>query len=201
VPSQRRAPTGRNIRGHSYIVTESDVTDWRSLRISTVERLWCELGESLSVPDLVAAGDHLIHRPHALTSQTRLVEALERYPGRRGIRRLNSAIDLLDDRAESAQESRLRVIMLQAGISGVAVNLPITTTGGSRYRVDLAIPRHRLVIEYQGDVHRSVDAFRADMTRASRLEADGWKVVFVNANDLKDPPELITRIRRHQPVG
>jgi hypothetical protein len=34
------------------------------------------------------------------------------------------------------------------------------------------------------------------MTRRSRLEADGWFMIEVNANDLRDAPELLQRIRR-----
>lgn len=33
------------------------------------------------------------------------------------------------------------------------------------------------------------------MTRRSRLEAKGWYVMELNADDLKDPDELLMRIR------
>jgi very-short-patch-repair endonuclease len=33
------------------------------------------------------------------------------------------------------------------------------------------------------------------MTRRARLEANGWFVMLVNANDLRDPDELVRRIR------
>ncbi|HEU4807441.1 MAG TPA: hypothetical protein VFT01_04205 [Homoserinimonas sp.] len=68
---------------------------------------------------------------------------------------------------------------------GLVVNLPITTGGGYHYRADLAFPIH-------GDEAQR----RRDMTRRARLEADGWYVMEVNADDLRDPIELVQRIRR-----
>lgn len=51
-----------------------------------------------------------------------------------------------------------------------------------------------MILEYQGDYHRDPRQFRADMTRFSKLEADGWYVIQINANDLANPQELVARI-------
>ena len=53
-----------------------------------------------------------------------------------------------------------------------------------------------MVIEYQSRFHEAPVDFRTDMTRISRLEADGWVVIQVNADDLDDPGELLARISR-----
>jgi very-short-patch-repair endonuclease len=53
-----------------------------------------------------------------------------------------------------------------------------------------------VLLEYQGDYHRTPEQFRADMTRLSRLEADGWYVFQINADDLKNPEELVARLHR-----
>ena len=34
-----------------------------------------------------------------------------------------------------------------------------------------------------------------DMTRRTRLESTGWRVMEINWDDLKDPIELVARIR------
>ena len=52
-----------------------------------------------------------------------------------------------------------------------------------------------MLLEYQSDYHSDPENFRADMTRRARLDADGWFVMLINANDLRDPGELIARIR------
>lgn len=195
VPAPLRAPTGRGIRGHSVAVCGSDIRVWHGIRISSPERVFCELAAELALPDLVAAGDFLVRRMLPLTTRDALADAIGRYPGRRGMQVLRAAHPMLSDRSESRKESHLRVLILIARLPGLVANLPITTSGGFVYRADLAFPGVRVLLEYQSDYHSDPDNFRADMTRRARLEADGWFVMLVNANDLRDPDELVARIR------
>ncbi|MEP6480050.1 MAG: hypothetical protein ABJB03_11700 [Rhodoglobus sp.] len=191
---EHRAPAGRGIRG--YALRGAQWRDWHGLRVSTPERIWCELAVHLSVRDLVAAGDYLIHEPLAHTSEARLRTAVTSYAGRRGGPALLTAIDLLDGRAESRRESHVRVILAQAGVSGFVPNVWITTAGGYRYRADLASADRKLIVEYQGWHHFTPEQIIADMTRISRLEADEWKVMLVGSADLADPTELAERVAR-----
>ena len=124
-----------------------------------------------------------------------LGEAIRRFPGRRGKPALREAHTLLNDRAESPRESILRVILVRFGLPLPEVNYPITASG-RRYRADLAFPDRKVIVEYQGGYHHDPEQWRRDMTRISRLEAAGWFVVQVNANDLDDPKELAERVRR-----
>jgi very-short-patch-repair endonuclease len=57
-------------------------------------------------------------------------------------------------------------------------------------------PVEKVILEYQGADHLDPDRYRSDMTRISRLEADGWYVIQVNADDLRNPDELLRRVRR-----
>jgi hypothetical protein len=196
VPHPHRAPIGRGVRGHSVRGSALDMRIWDGVRISSPERLWCELSGSLDDIELIVAGDFLIHWRLPFTNSGALADAVARFSGRRGVRGLQVAHPLLNDRSESPKESQLRAIVVLGGIGGVVANLPITTSGGNRYRADLAIPERRMIIEYQSELHRTPEAFRADMTRVSRLEADDWYVMLVNSDDLDDPAELLQRIRR-----
>ena len=116
--------------------------------------------------------------------------------GKRGVLRLREAHPQLNERAESPQESKLRLILLGANIRGLIANVEIRTSGGFDYRGDLAIPQRKMIIEYQSAFHETPERFRSDMSRISRLQADGWMVVQVNKDDLRDPLELVARIRR-----
>lgn len=195
VPAPARAPRVENVTGHKFQIDEEDIRDWKGLRVTVPERTWCDLATVLSVPDLVAVGDYLIHWELPLASHQELRMAMLRHPGRRGHSRLLRAINQLNDRAESRQESLLRVVVTGARIPGVVANMWITTSGGFRYRGDLVIPEKKFIIEYQSRFHDGSKEFGADMTRISRLEADGWYVMQVNNNDLHDPQELVQRIR------
>ena len=153
-------------------IRDDEIRIWHDIPISSPERVFCELAAVLDLADLVSVGDFLLRRMLPLTSPEALTAAIARYPGRRGVRVLHAARPMLTDRSESRKESHLRVIILLAGLPGPKV-----------------------LIEYHSDYRSDPDNFRADMTRRARLEADGWIVMLINANDLRDPDELIARIR------
>lgn len=196
VPTPSTAPNGRNILGHQSNWPDRRTRVWGGIRVSDPASAWCELAGHLSTPDLVAAGDFLIHHQLPLADVESLSSAVDSWGSRRGARSLRASLPLLSDRSESRRESLLRVILVQAGLVGLVVNLEIRTIGGFRYRADLAFPKQRVLIEYQSGFHEGSERFHADMTRRSRLEADRWFVIEVNSDDLQDPVELAARIRR-----
>lgn len=105
------------------------------------------------------------------------------------------ALALLDDRAESAQESILRCLLVMGGLPMPQVNyVVVDAESGKAMRLDLRYPEERLVLEYQGDYHRTRQQWRRDMTRRSRLEAQGWRVMELNADDLRDAADLVARV-------
>ena len=195
VPEGRRALSGRGVHGHAARVGPDDVVDWRGLRISSAPRVWCELASTLSLPDLVAAGDYLVCRELPHTTVASLAAAVEAYPARPGAARLRKAIGLLDDNSASRRESLLRVLAQQQGFTGFRTNMRIRTASGHTYFGDLVFLEERVILEYQSEYHFDLDQQRKDMTRRSRLEADNWAVMFVNSNDLDNPQELASRIR------
>jgi very-short-patch-repair endonuclease len=137
-----------------------------------------------------------VHRSLPLATVAALRAAAATFVGKRGVRIVRQALELLDDRAESRPESILRVIIVQGGLPVPRVNRAIVDSEtGRQVRPDFRFDEHRTVLEYQGDYHRTTAQWRKDMTRRSRLEADGWKVMELNWDDLQDPSELLRRIR------
>lgn len=196
VTAGNAAPHARGIRGHHMALDRTDVSRAHDLLVTSPARTWCDLASQLSLGDLVAVGDYLLHWRRPLTTREQLDAALRRMSGRRGVVLAREAIDLLSDRAESRPESKLRVIIIRAGLPMPEVNhSEVMTESGRSRRFDLVFRRWRLVLEYQGDYHRSKEQWRKDMTRRSELEADGWYVMEINADDLRDPAALVARIR------
>ena len=173
-----------------------DTAIHRGLRVSSPARMWCELSVDLALPELVAAGDYLVQWEFPIIGIDALSEAVERYPVRVGGARLRHAAGLLDAHSESPMESELRVIVVTGGLPPVTANLWIPTSSGHRYRGDLVFEGRRVIVEYQSVFHFGPEAFRKDMTRISRLEANVWAVIQVNLDDLGTPIELVARIRR-----
>jgi very-short-patch-repair endonuclease len=61
-------------------------------------------------------------------------------------------------------------------------------------RVDFAWPDRRVAVEYEGRWHGEPQQVARDRARLNRLTAAGWRVVFVTAEDLREPDRLIARL-------
>ncbi|MEO6827231.1 MAG: hypothetical protein ABI255_03450 [Microbacteriaceae bacterium] len=197
VPSPHRALSAAGVVGHKVQSTDADTAVLHGIRMTTPARTWCELATVLTVPDLVAVGDYLIHWRMPLATRRQLEAAVASYPGRRGRRVLRQAIDLLSNEAESRPESILRVILVLGGLPLPQVNRSVAEADGQVFaRLDLRYEQEKVAIEYQGDYHRtSKGQWRKDMSRRARLEAKGWYVIEINADDLHEPEELVRLIR------
>jgi hypothetical protein len=196
VAAPASTPHARGLVGHRLALSSQDVMVIRGLQFTSPARTWCDLAAVLALDDLVAVGDFLIHHAAPLTSIAEIELALGRATGMRGIRRAREAVPLLSDRPESPQESKLRLILIRGGLPEPEINHSLVDTEtGKGVRPDFRFRRFKLIIEYQGDYHRTKSQWRKDMTRRSRLEAQGWYVMELNADDLLDPDELVARIR------
>ena len=145
--------------------------------------------------DLVAAGDRLLAGRPGMRVDVR--NQLSLRPGGRGTAVAERAVVLLDGRAESPQESRLRVLMHLAGLPDPVAQHEVRDRCGRLVaRLDLAYPSARLAVEYDGDHHRDRGQWRQDLVRRERLEAQGWRVVVVVGADLLgDPASVVARVR------
>jgi len=63
------------------------------------------------------------------------------------------------------------------------------------YWVDLGYPQLRVAIEYDGRTKYVGDAWFKEKRRHDAITEAGWRVIRVTAEDLRDPPRLVARIR------
>ncbi|MBK4347181.1 DUF559 domain-containing protein [Lacisediminihabitans changchengi] len=198
IPAPARGPHATHIRGHRLSLRDQDILAQEGLRMTAPPRTWCDLASQLSVHELVAVGDHLIHWRLPIVTTAELSDAVTHFPGRRGLPRMRAALPLLDAHAESPPESILRVIIAHGGLPTPSINhVLVQTDDGPAIRPDFTFVEQKLILEYQGDYHRPKEQWRKDMTRRTRLEGKGWRVMEINWDDLKDPTELVARIREH----
>jgi hypothetical protein len=196
VPAGRRAPRARGLNGHTGLRPSDSQLLSCGLRVVRAPLVWSQLAADLDLIDLVVLGDACLGRGLATTSQLREMADATRHG--RGVRRLRRAWSLLDARAESPMESRVRVLMVLAGLPAPEVNRDVVENGQWLARPDLSYPRLRIAIEYEGDHHRTDRRqWRSDKRRRRLLEDAGWVVVEVTADDVyRYPDELISRLRR-----
>jgi hypothetical protein len=196
VSAPTRAPHARGLLGHSRRVVPGDIIVRDGLRISSAERLWCEMATGLDLPDLVAFTDHLIHHSRRLASRASLAARLDVGDRITRSKKLRAALEFCNERAESPPESLVRFACALAGLPVPSVNHEIVDLESGRgYRLDLAWPDLKFAVEYQGDGHRTQRQWRRDMSRRERLRIAGWTILELNGDDLRDHRALVTLIR------
>jgi hypothetical protein len=187
------------IRAHHVTLADVDVIQRSGIQVTTVERTWCDLAASrLTLAELVAAGDFAIWRRHPLTTRRVLASTMQRNVGRRGIRTMRRALQLLTERSDSAPESELRVAIIEAGLPIPSVNARVTDVRGRFLaQPDLTWPAKKLALEYEGDHHRTDRTqWHRDLERYANLQEHGWIVIRANAADYRSPGPLLARLTR-----
>lgn len=152
----------------------------------------------LGVSHLVAAADYLVGpKPKATLAQ--LERAVAIWKGQNGAKNLRAALPLVRLRVRSPRETLLRLLIADAGLPEPEINYWIYDDQGQFLaESDLVYPEGKVVIEYEGDHHRTdLRQWRKDIARREALEDAGWRVIRVSADDLDlYPDRLIARIRR-----
>lgn len=114
----------------------------------------------------------------------------------RGIRGARLALDYADGLSESPMETRLRMLLVLAGLPRPQVQWEVRDRAGLLVaRFDLAYPQHWLAIEYDGAHHRGVRA--GDHRRDNSVvfvEGERWAVLRFNADDYYRWPDAIVAI-------
>jgi hypothetical protein len=116
--------------------------------------------------------------------------------GLRGVRQLDVVLDLMDAASESPMETRVRVLLVRAGLPRPTAQLVVSDSWGNFVaRADLGYEEQRLIVEYDGAFHW--EQRRADDRRREAMRALGWTVLVMSAEDYyKTPNVLIARVRR-----
>lgn len=156
-----------------------DICLVHGLRVTTPLRTALDLGCLLPRPDGLAALD-MFMRLHGI-SRAQLEAALPRYRGRRGVRKLRVQVALADGLSESPGESRTRLAIHDAGIPAPELQHWVCHRGVALFRLDLAYPKHRVAVEYDGEEwHEKTEEQRvADRARRTWLRQHGWTVIVV----------------------
>lgn len=135
-------------------------------------------------------------RPMAtLASIERRLDEWGRFPGCGVVRK---ALPHARESVESPKETETRLLLIEAGLPEPVVQFEVKDGSQLVARVDLAYPKLKVAIEYEGDGHRSDKVqWRRDIQRQRDLEARGWVVIRLTELDLGEGKDaLIARIRQ-----
>jgi hypothetical protein len=195
LPSAHRRQVRQGVRSH-YRTTPAQITLRKGLPISTPEQTFLDLaGVGVGLVDLVVVADGMIKAGH--TSPEQLRASVEQW-NRRGCRLARRAASLARKGVDSPQETRLRLLLVLAGLPEPRVNLLLRGRDGSwRRRYDLAYEQLRLIIEYDGRQHAENAQQRlTDIFRREEVDKIQWRLVIVTSEGIyHEPLRTLERVR------
>lgn len=184
----------RGVRSHLATASGS-TTRLSGLRISSPTQLFTEMATLLTLVDLVVLGDDMVRRK--LATPEDLVRTATEYSGDHA-RKARRAAALVRPEVDSPMETRLRLLLVLAGLPEPKVNHKVYEHGRLLYRFDLSYPGLRLAVEYDGRQHRDDDdQWDHDIDRDEWLDLHDWMIVKVFSRGIyRDPAKTVERVRR-----
>jgi hypothetical protein len=172
-----------------------DIIEHNGALVTTAERSCLDVMRFCGAEEGLVVADAAIRA--GLTTRQQLSDALDRMIGLKGVPQARIAVPLVDGRAESAPESRLRYVwVVEAGLPVPLVNPVIEDLDGHFVaRVDLLDPEAATVGEYDGAHHRDLQQHTADNVREENVEGLNLEVTRSTALDLwPHRPRLVARL-------
>jgi very-short-patch-repair endonuclease len=180
-----KSPPGIVIRKDT--LAHDEVEPIAGIPCTTVQRTAFDLGRRLDHEEAVIRIDALLNATRVPLGEVCAVA--DRYPGARNVRRLRRVLSVVDGGAESPQETRVRLLLVEGGLPR-----PTTQIRVGKRRVDMGWPDYRVGVEYDGEQHWSDPREHAgDINRLEYLAGLGWTIVRVSAWHLRRDRDGIVR--------
>lgn len=189
--SNTRPPRG--VRTYHVRLLPHEARPVVGIPVTTAERTAFDIGCRMPIGTAIARLDALMRATGTKPSEVSAIA--DQHPGARGIRQLETALDLVDPGSQSPKETWLRLLLIRAGFPRPKTQIPVMTPGGAQvYYLDMGWEDLLVGAEYDGEQHR-LDRWQYawDIRRREALERLGWIVIRVTASDRE--PDIISRVR------
>jgi hypothetical protein len=188
VRADRHAPAG--IVVHTWSVLPDEICERDGMTLTTAARTAFDIGRTRPPARAIPILDALLNATDLRRAD---VSALaDAHAGVPGVARLRAALELVDGGAESPPESRLRLVIVGAGLPPPETQIEFRRL---RIRVDMGWREWKVAVEYDGVQHWTDGRQRSwDIERIALLEAAGWAVVRVSAEMMSRPRVIVERV-------
>jgi very-short-patch-repair endonuclease len=185
-----KSTSTKRIRRHLSVVPPDERVVEEGIPVTSVHRTIFDLASSVSVDEVVA----MIKEAEYLNRWDRLSlpDLLERYPGKRGSRKIRFALKRLEEepagRKRSRLEERLAPFLRRHRLPLPRFNDWILL-GPKRFQVDCHWSDLRQIVELDGwEGHRTRSAFQDDRARDRALKVAGYSVIHLTWAQLDTEP-------------
>lgn len=189
---RRNGKPVKDILIHRDELADDETCLVNGISMTTPARTAFDLGRRAGRTEAVVRLDAL-----AQAASVRAVDVLplvRRHRGARGLVQLREVLDLMNVGAESPQETRTRLVLVDAGLPRprTQIVVPGNFLGRRHARIDMGYEEFKVGVEYEGAQHWTDPAVRAnDIDRYAELAAQGWLVVRVSSDMLRYRPHVI----------
>jgi len=194
VTTPHKSRTWDGIRRHHKTLPPDEVTVEEGIPVTSVPRTVLDLAATEPL-DMV---ENLIREMEfrRLWDRLSLPDLIERYPGRRGVRKVQRALDRLEEdpagRKRSPLEERFSPFLRRHRLPLPRYNDWILLSNGKRYQVDCHWPGTNQIVELDGwQGHGTKSAFHDDRARDRRLEVAGYSVTHITWSHLDVEPAAV----------
>jgi hypothetical protein len=179
-----RPPRGIIVRNER--VSDDELTWVSGLPVTTPARTAFDLGRYLKRGQAVARLDALMRAAPFSVEDVMLLT--KRYKGARGVAKLKAVLPLVDGGAASPQETRLRLLFIDAGLPKPTTQIAVYDERGEFVRfLDMGWEDFMVGAEYDGDQHRTSRLqYVKDQRVWRKLGQLGWHVVRAIKEDRDD---------------
>ena len=182
-------PTGCGVSARSGVsvhrarLRDGDVVERRGMPATSVLRTLLDLCRRSPLMEAMVAVDTSLRKGLLDLAELRA------QPG------LGRAAELAEPKAESAMETRLRLLLVLAGLPRPEAQVPLHDANGRFVgRPDLYYRTHRLGLEYDGGTHRN--SLVQDDRRQNRLLSAGYRLLRFTAADVhRAPDSVVAQVR------
>jgi hypothetical protein len=190
----QRAHPGLAVRRDS--IASGETTWVGDIRCTSPMRTAYDLGRQEDVVEAVVAVDRLANR-HRFAPDL-LLNFTTHYRGGPGTARLCRALAHANPHAGSPVETRLQMIVVQAGLPRPEVQWVVQDVEArSAVWLDLAWPEHRIGVEFEGGGHTTPTEVLRDAGRYTRLVDRGWRIYrYTKYEVYRDPGRIVTELTR-----
>jgi uncharacterized protein DUF559 len=192
-PIEIQVPTGSGIRSRPgldvrrCVIPHREIVSSRGLRGTALHRTLIDICVRRPSVEALVVIDMAVRA--CLTNPAALGRYAEAAAGRPGAGRLRSLAELAAP-AESPMETRLRWLLIQAGVPRPEVQIDLHDRDGRFVgRADLYYPTKRLVLEFDGGNHR--DRLVEDDRRQNLLINAGFRLLRFTAADVHRRPDVV----------
>ncbi|MGN6558067.1 MAG: DUF559 domain-containing protein [Solirubrobacterales bacterium] len=189
----RKSRSCRYIRRHFSRVPDDEREVREGIPVTSVHRTIFDLAATVDADAIVS----MLREAEYLNLWDRLSlwDLLERYPGKRGSRKVRIALNRLKEEPPGPKRSKLED-RFAPFLRRYRLPLPRFNDwillGAKRYRVDCHWPELRQIVELDGwEGHSTKSAFRDDRARDRALHVAGYSVTHITWNQLDDEPEAV----------